>query len=302
MGQVLSFAEGVCTGMIAGGNFCGETQQVLNTTSTKSVFSALITELKRLSKNENARLVGAYGGVYLNATQSPVLQKLTNMPGDGYLPGKTYVIWARAENGKSAALQDFIENHLDNGRAGLYINVEKSINIVEAIQQQLSTTRNSGDIVDALVSARDAKGPRRPKSFLVIDEVNVSDGGLDGVGATMSFIQNLFQTVADDRSITCIISSNRRETASALVKLNGGKIIPHSCFTSVPWQQGQDDIEWADFNWTVPQLEALLQLKHPNAPLGYGFLQNRRGISPGDAISTYEAKLELGTPHDILTR
>lgn len=236
----------------------------------------------------------------MDAKQSPVLQKLTNMPGDGYLRGKTYVIWARAENGKSAALQDFIENHLDNGRAGLYINVGKSINIVEAIQQQLSTTCASGDIVAALVSAlstRDVKGPRRPKPFLVIDEVNVSDGAFDGVEATMSFIHDLFQTVADDRTISCIISSNKRETASALVKLNGGKIIPHPCFTSVLWQQGQDNIEWADFNWTVPQLEALLQLKCPNATLGYGFLHNRHGISAGDAISTYETMLDVGLSH-----
>lgn len=277
-----------------GGNFCGGAHQILNNTST---LSALITQLKRLIKNPNARLPGAYGEVYLDATLSPVLERLTNMPGDGYLRGKTYVIWARAENGKSAALQDFVENHLDNDRDGLYINVCISINILEAIQKQLSTTCDSGDIAAALVSALSTKGvrgPRRPKPFLVIDEVNVSDGHLDGIAATMSFIQNLFQTVADDRSITCIIASNRQETASALVKLNGGKIIPHPRFTSVPWRQGQD-IEWADFDWTVPQLEALLRLKHPTATIGYDFLQGRPGITPGDAISTYETMLDQVT-------
>jgi hypothetical protein len=296
MGQALSFAEGVCAGLSAGGDFCGGAHQILNNTST---LSALITQLKRLTKNPNARLVGACGQVYLDAPLSPVLERLKNMPGHGYLRGRTYVIWARAENGKSAALQDFIENHLDNDRDGLYINVRKSINIVEAIQKQLSTTCDSGDIAAALVSALSTKGvsgPRRPKSFLIIDEVNVSGGrSLEpAVIATMSFIQDLFQTIADDRSITCIIASNRQETASALVKLNGGKIIPHPRFTSVPWQQGQEDIEWADFDWTVPQLEALLRLKHPTATISFDFLQDqdRHGISPGAAISAYEALLD----------
>jgi hypothetical protein len=226
MGQALSFAEGVCAGLSAGGDFCGGAHQILNNTST---LSALITQLKRLTKNPNARLVGAhpYGEVYLDAKLSPVLERITNMPGIVYLPGKTYVlIGARAENGKSAALQDFIENHLDNDRDGLYIDVRKSINIVEAIQKQLSTTCDSGDIADALVAAlsrKGVRGTRRPKPFLIIDEVNVSDGGHSietAVTATMSFIQDLFQTIADDRSITCIIASNRQETALGL-KLPG---------------------------------------------------------------------------------
>lgn len=280
-----TFLEGLLAGNICGG--FEQTYHVLNkTTST----SDLANELRKRPVNQNARLIGVHQIPYFN--ESPILAKISSGRTQ-CLPGKTYVIWARAENGKSAALQDFIANEVGAVRDGLYIKANKSFNIVEALQKTLNTTCDSGDIVEALVAALSSKqretGVRRPTALLVIDEVNFADRLSPDGAATASFIQDLFQTIAEDRSTTCIIASNKENTANFLVNLNGRKIKPHPSFTTAAWTLGQD-VAWDDVRWTVQQLQALLRLKYPTSTVDFDFL--RDGMTPGDAISTLEYKLD----------
>lgn len=240
--------------------------------------------------NQNARLIGVRQIPYLDV--SPILARISSGR-TRCLPGKTYVIWAKAKSGKSVALQDFIANEVGDVREGLYIKANESFNIVEALQKELNTTCDSGDIVRALVSALGSKqgatGVRRPTSLLVIDEVNYADMVSPYGAATASFNQNLFQTIAQDQYITCIIASNQKEVANFLVNLNGGKIIPHPSFTTAAWTR-DEDVAWDDVSWTVPQLQALLRLKYPTSPVDCDFL--RDGMTPGDAISIFASELD----------
>mmetsp|Transcript_837 Transcript_837/g.2001 ORF Transcript_837/g.2001 Transcript_837/m.2001 type:complete len:293 (-) Transcript_837:352-1230(-) len=275
-----SFVEGALTA-----NICGcinGTYDFFNKTSSPS---ALAFELKRRVMTEDSRLVGVSEIPYLN--ESPIT-RLIDQVTDGYLPGKTYLIYARPENGKSVALQDYIARKTARDHAGLYINVNGNLDIVKMLQKRLNTTCDSYDIVEALVAAlgqHGAAGEKNNSSILVLDEVNHVDMHTPEGAATASFIQDLFQSIGDDRSMFCIIASNKASTADALVHLNGGKTMPHPNFLNTAWAATQQ-IDWSDVQWTVPQLEALLRLKFPNAnttSTNFDFLAT--GMSPGDAVS-----------------
>mmetsp|Transcript_8124 Transcript_8124/g.20376 ORF Transcript_8124/g.20376 Transcript_8124/m.20376 type:complete len:294 (-) Transcript_8124:291-1172(-) len=281
MGKGWSFVEGALTA-----NICGcinGTYDFFNKTSSPS---ALAVELKRRVMTQDSRLIGVPEIPYLN--ESPIT-RLIDQVTDGYLPGKTYVIYERPENGKSVALQDYIARKTADDHAGLYINVKGNLDIVKSLQKELNTICDSYDIVKALVAAlgqHGAAGEKNNSSILVLDEVNNADMHTPQGTATASFIQDLFQSIGDDRSMFCIIASNKAKTADALIHLNGGKIMPHPNFLNTAWVAGQQ-VDWGGgVQWTVPELEALLRLKFPNlntTSTNFDFLA--AGMSPGDAIS-----------------
>lgn len=164
-----------------------------------------------------------------------------------------------------------------------------------ALQKVLNTTCDSGEIAKAFVSglgSAEAGGRVAQKpAYLIIDEVNVLE---EGAGSTKTFIQSLFQKVAE-ANIVCIIVCNQKNTADKLVGLNGGKIVPHPSFLREGTQydaEARQPITWDEnIGWTDAELEALLDFHFPlvtsidRTTFMQGLPQNQR--KPGNVIAEY---------------
>jgi hypothetical protein len=258
--------------------------------------AALVAALKGRAEKESSRLIGAVEGVFLRPrTNSPILESILQGSRACH-PGKTYIIVSKSQNGKSAAVKDFVANCLGNDRNGLYINAGKYLNVVRSLKKVLNTTVDGPDIASALVTALGAQqaGKNKAPSFLVIDEVDVASGEGEAPVENASFVRSLFMEVAEEENITCIVVSSKEKTADYLLQLNGGKIRPFPGFARANWDANEDQpTGWIDFSWTVAQLRALLDFKFGSAAqmgvIDYSFL--RDGMTPGDAVSHVKHEL-----------
>jgi hypothetical protein len=155
--------------------------------------SALSDVLKRRATVPKKRVIGGNAHTsFLEQENSPMLCTiLEGIP--RCMPGKTYIIVSKSQNGKSSAAKDVVLNHLGSMRNGLYINAGGTLDIIPSLEAVLNTAVNSIGIVSALVTALGISqaGKNKAASLLFLDEVN-SASSKDGEGrSNAGFVQDL---------------------------------------------------------------------------------------------------------------
>jgi hypothetical protein len=192
---------------------------------------------------------------------------------------------------------DVVVNYLKRfKRNGLYLNAGASLNIVESLQGVLNTSVDGPGIVSALVSALGISqaGENMGPSMLFLDEVNKASAIEQDGRSNSSFVQNIFLTIGRERNVIVVILTSETGVANYLLSLNGGRIRPFPGFATEGWDPNSGNApEWTDIDWTVQQLQGLLEFEFPNVinMIDTSFLED--GMTPGDAVS--HVKLELAT-------
>lgn len=256
--------------------------------------SQLTADIAARAKTPHGRIVGEAGikPTYACRFSNTIQAQIDN---DACLPGKTYVLFSEAQAGKShAAIRIALQENLHQNY--LYISGGSKLNAFSWIQTSLKTQLQDKDIAHCLVEGLGKNGAGKAKAkptVLFIDEINISSS------ENCDFVSCMFQEVAKEETIICVILTNEEETADRLVALNGGKIRPFPVLSVTGWLPRVPP-EWVPFQWTVDELRDLLTQKFPNfqPPDGdadgfYGdFLVH--GMAPGDAVSLMRNRLNNG--------
>lgn len=254
-------------------------EMVSESTSNKGSLSAVVSDYAVVPQKR------VLGNVYNSDSvfsDSPLVAALVDgMNTQTFYPGKTYVVVSKSQNGKSTAAMEIVSNRLEEFNCnGLYISAQSNVLSCDAaVQKLLNTTVHTGDIPSALVAALGVMqaGKEKAPSLLFLDEFN------DASEKNRNFVHNIFQHVAMEQNMICVIMTNKEAVADTFLALNGGKIVPFPGFARDDWKpDSKEPTQWREIVWSARQLQALLDFKFPGTEgLSCDFLVD--GMTPGHA-------------------
>lgn len=254
-------------------------EMVSESTSNKGSLSAVVSDYAVVPQKR------VLGNVYNSDSvfsDSPLVAALVDgMNTQTFYPGKTYVVVSKSQNGKSTAAMEIVSNRLEEFNCnGLYISAQSNVLSCDAaVQKLLNTTVHTGDIPSALVAALGVMqaGKGKAPSLLFLDEFN------DASEKNRNFVHNIFQHVAMEQNMICVIMTNKEAVADTFLALNGGKIVPFPGFARDDWKpDSKEPTQWREIVWSARQLQALLDFKFPGTEgLSCDFLVD--GMTPGHA-------------------